>query len=312
MMDIRLLKVFRAVAIHGGMSAASKQLHLTTSALSHGLKSLEMELGTRLFDRVGNKLLLNQAGEQLLSQTEKPLLALETAAASIRALGRWGHGNLRVGASVSACQHILPNVFRELRKESPHLMLQARSADTPELIELLRQNRIDMAIGPFPEGIPDLESRPLFEDELFFVFSPQHPWADGRPLTRVDLATQPLIIYQSGSATSRMVEAYFRELDIVPTVAMEIGSITAIKEMVKLNLGVAILAPWVVDQELTKGTLKVRPLGTKALRRRWIMTHLSRKKLGMIEESCFLLSRRQCLGMRVDRRDLPESARIRK
>lgn len=312
MMDIRLLKIFRTVAIHGGMSAASKQLHLTTSALSHGLKALETELGVRLFDRVGNKLLINQAGEQLLSQTEQPLQALENAAASIRALGRWGHSNLRVGASVSACQHILPHVFRELRKESPQLMLQARSADTPEMLELLRQNRIDVAIGPFPDGILDLECRPLFEDELFFVFSPQHPWADGRPLSRGDLARQPLIVYQSGSATSRMVEDYFRDQDIVPTTAMEIGSITAIKEMVKLNLGVAILAPWVVDHELAKGILKVRVLGPKALRRRWVMTSLSRKKLGMIEESFYSLCRRQCVGMRVDRKDLPESARIRK
>jgi DNA-binding transcriptional LysR family regulator len=309
-MDIRLLKMFRAVATLGGMPAASKQLHVTTSALSHGLKALETELGTRLFDRVGNKLLLNQAGEQLLAQTEGPLIALEHAAASIRALGRWGQSTLRVGASVSACQHILPAVFRELRKESPKVVLQVRSADTPQLVELLRQNRIDIALGPSAAASPDLELRPLFEDELMFVLSPDHPWVDGRALSKEDIARQQLIVYQSGSATNQLVDDYFREQSIAPTSAMEIGSITGIKEMVKLNLGVAILAPWVVEAELTRGVLKMRPLGAKVLKRSWVMTHLAGKRLGMMEETFYQICRRHCSGLRVDRKDLPERGKV--
>lgn len=309
-MDIRLLKMFRAVATLGGMPAASKQLHVTTSALSHGLKALETELGTRLFDRVGNKLLLNQAGEQLLAQTEGPLMALEHAAASIRALGRWGQSTLRVGASVAACQHILPAVFREMRKESPRLVLQVRSADSPQLIELLRQNRIDVALGPQVPPSPDLEVRPVFEDELLFALSPTHPWVDGRSLSKADIARQQLIVYQSGSITNRLVDDYFREQDIAPTPAMEIGSITGIKEMVKLNLGVAILAPWVVDVELARGALKMRPLGAKSLKRQWVLSHLAGKRLGLLEETFYQLCRKHCSGLRLDRKDLPEKGRV--
>lgn len=309
-MDIRLLKMFRAVATLGGMPAASKQLHVTPSALSHGIKALETELGTRLFDRVGNRLLLNQAGEQLLAQTEGPLMALEHAAASIRALGRWGQSTLRVGASVAACQHILPAVFREMRRESPRLAFRAHTADSPELNQLLRQNRIDVALAPAAQGAPDLEQRPLFEDELLFVLSPEHPWGDGRALSKEDISRQPLIVYQHGSVTGDLVDAYFREQSIVPNEVMEIGSITAIKEMVKLNLGVAVMAPWVVDSELARGTLKMRPLGARALKRQWVLNHLLGKRLGLVEETFYQLCRRHSSTLRLDRRDLPEKGRV--
>src|SRR5262249_25479559 len=113
-MDVRLLKVFSAIARHGALPAASRDLHLSASALSHALKALESELGARLFDRVGRRLVLNQAGEQLLMQIEEPLAALDQATRAIKELGRWGHGRLRLGAPASICQHLLPEVLRDV------------------------------------------------------------------------------------------------------------------------------------------------------------------------------------------------------
>jgi len=309
-MELRLLKMFRTVATAGGLAEASRELHLTASALSHALKALETELGARLFDRVGNRLLLNQAGEQFLSQIEAPLAALENAATAIQALGRWGQASLRIGASVSACQHILPPVFRELRKHSPRPLFQVKSGDMNELVEGLRRNHIDLALGVEPEHAPDLESRALFEDELLFALSPQHPWTDGRSLSKEDISREPLILYQRTSLTSRLVGEYFAEQQIAPTTIMEIGSITAIKEMVKLNLGVGVLAPWVLDYELAKGLLRMRSLGAKRLRRNWTVTYLTRKRLGMIEEHFFALCRTQAASMRLDRKDISDTTRV--
>jgi DNA-binding transcriptional LysR family regulator len=303
MMETRLLKMFCAVAESGNLGIAAGKLHLTPSAISHAIKSLEGQLGCRLFERAGKRMLLNQAGEQLLAEIKPPLAALEAAAESLKRLGKWGQTRLRIGASASICQYLLPGVIRELKKEHAHLELQVESADAPELIELVRSNKIDLGVGVGPEGQPPLEVRPLFRDELMFVFAPSHPWAAGRPIARDELRMQPLILYQRSSHTARMVNDFFRTLDLVPSTVMEIGSIEAIKELVKLNLGVSVLAPWTVDDELVRNTLKMRPLGSKPLTRHWVVLSLAGRRLGLAEEQFCKLCRQQAQGMRLDRKD---------
>jgi DNA-binding transcriptional LysR family regulator len=288
---------------------AARELHLTASALSHSLKALETDLGCRLFDRVGNRMLLNQAGEQLLAQVQSPLAALAAAEDSIRSLARWGQTRLRIGAAASACQHVLPTVLRELKKQHPTMILQVESGDMAEMLPLLEENRIDLALGILPENDDRFDLRPVFRDELLLVFSHSHPWADGRAIPADDLRKQPLILYQRASFTARLVEDFFRELKIVPTSIMEVGNIEAIKELVKLNLGVSVLAPWTAEKELTRGSLKMRPIGQRPLRRQWGVATLAGRRLNMVEELFCKLCRAHASGMRLDRKDIPEDRR---
>src|SRR5262249_34823078 len=149
----------------------------------------------------------------------------------------------------------------------PQLQLQIETGDTLELVDALRGHRIDLAIGVAPQDEAGLEVRSLFRDELMFVFAPTHPWAAGKPIPRGELRTQPLILYQRSSVSARLVDDFFRDLDLVPSAIMEVGSIEAMKELVKLNLGVAVLAPWTAEKELARKSLKMRPLGGKPLTR---------------------------------------------
>ncbi len=310
-MDTRLLNIFRAVAKHNGLANAALELHLTPSALSHAIKSLETELGCRLFDRVGGKMMINQAGEQLLAAIAEPLRALDNAAAALRELGRWGQGRLRVGAPVTACQYVLPEVLRELRREFPKLLMQVETGNTAHLAMMLRERRIDLAIGVGTESAADLESHPLFEDELLFVVSRDHAWTDGRALSAEEIRGQPLILYQRSSSMTQLVNTYFKQSRIDPLCTMEIASITAIKAMVEMKLGVSVLAPWTADPELSRGMLKMRPLGARVLKRRWTILHSANRRLGHAEEKFCALCRARIAGMRLDRKDLPEAGRIR-
>src|SRR5690606_26697665 len=208
---------------------------------------------------------LNQAGEQLLEGIAEPLQALDRVAASIRDLARWGHGRIRVGVPPAACQYLVPPVLRELRREFPKIKLVVETGDTPQLITRLRERQIDLAIGVNPDRSADIEHRPLFEDELFFVFSPTHPWNDRRAPLPEDVARQTPALYQPGSATARAVSAYLRAQQCEPAMTMALARIPAIKELVRLHLGIAVLAPWAVEPELARGTLRLRPLGTRAL-----------------------------------------------
>ena len=304
-MDTRLLRVFCAVAESGSLVVAAGKVHLTPSAISHSLKSLETDLSCRLFERVGKRMVLNQAGEQLLSQIQGPLTALDSAAEGIKRLGKWGHTRLRIAASASACQHILPKVIRELKKNDSSLELRIESGDTPRAIDLLRSNKVDLAFSIAPENPNGFEMRSIFRDELMFVFSASHPWADGRPVTRDEIRAQQFIIYQRASVTATMIDEHFRQLEIVPSVAMEVDSIGAITELLKLNLGVSVLAPWTVEHELTRKTLKMRPLGAKPLRRQWSAISLATRRMTLAEESFCRLCRNQAAGMRLDRGDVP-------
>jgi DNA-binding transcriptional LysR family regulator len=144
----------------------------------------------------------------------------------------------------------------------------------------------------------------VFRDELLFVFASSHPWANGKPIARDELKKQPLILYQRSSVTSKLVEEYFASLEIVPANVMEIGNIEAIKELVKLNLGVSVLAPWTAHKELARGALRMRPLGGKALRRQWVITWLKGRRLTLAEETFWKLSRNMAAGMRMDRKDV--------
>lgn len=304
-METRLLKMFCAVAESGSLVSAGGKLHLTPSAISHSLKSLESDLGCRLFERVGKRMVLNQAGEQLLAQIQGPLAALDSVAEGIKRLGKWGQTRLRIGAAASACQHILPRVIRELKKAHSPLELQVESGDTPRIVELVRENKVDLGLTIEPDNSKGLDLRPIFRDELMFVFAPSHSWAGGRPITREEIRTQPLIDYQRSSPTSQLLDDYFRQLGIVPSTMMEVASIGAIKELVKLNLGVSVLAPWTVDRELVRGSLKMRPLGVKPLRRQWSVIALASHRMTLAEETFCRLARNHATGMRLDRRDVP-------
>ena len=304
-METRALKVFCAVAEGGHLVAAGRKVHLTPSAVSHSIKSLETELGCRLFDRVGKRLVLNQAGEQLLGQIQGPLAALDAAAEGVKQRGKWGQARLRIGASPAACEHLLPGVIRELKRTQPSLELRVESSDTPQLMEMLAQNRIDVALGVTPANPAGLAVHPVFRDELMFVFAPGHPWADGRPITRDEIRSQQFIVYQRSSYTAHALDSHFRQQQLMPTKAMEVASTTAIIELVKLNLGVSIMAPWAVAQELTQGRLKMRPLGPKPVYRRWAMITLAARRLSRVEETFCRLCRTHAAGMRLDREDLP-------
>jgi DNA-binding transcriptional LysR family regulator len=306
-MDIRLLKIFSAIARHGALGVASRDLHLTASALSHGLKALECELGTRLFDRVGGRLVLNQAGEQLLAQIQEPLAALEQAATAVKDLGRWGQGRLRVGAPASVCQHLLPEVLAELHRAFPKLFIHVDAVDSKRVLEQLDRHEIELAIALQPEFAPGLATTPLFEDELLFALPPEHPWATARSLSPQEIERQPLLLLTRGHFTRHLLDEFFAAQEIKPAALMEIGSLELLKHLVAQRVGVGVLPPWMLNGELDEGTIQLRPLGSKSLQRHWVLLHHAERILTWPEEKFLALLRGRLARLCATRKDLPSS-----
>jgi DNA-binding transcriptional LysR family regulator len=290
-LDSRQLRAFASLARCGSFTEAARELHLTQSAVSHAMRALEEEVGCRLLDRIGKKATLTQSGEQLLARAEKILSEMEVARAELKQLGRWGGGRLRLGATVTACQYLLPAVLREFKESFPTCTIHIEPGDTAGAIALLRARQIDIAIGLQPRAERDLEFRPLFEDELRFILSAVHPWSRSGRVVEAEIPRQSYILYEKRSYTFQLIEDYFREREQALFTSMELGSMEAIKELVKLNLGVSIMAPWIVRKELAEGSLTALPLGRKKLRRQWGLLHLKHRRFTLPEETFIGLCR---------------------
>ncbi len=286
-LDSRQLHAFSALARRGSFTLAAKDLFLTQSAVSHAMKALEDDLGTRLVDRVGRRVLLTQAGEQFLRHTEKILREMEAARAGLDNLSKWGHGRLRVGASATACQHILPTVLREFRQSYPKCVIRIEPGDHGAQVELLRGGHVDLAFAleSSTQAQQEFSFVSLFHDELRFLVSPLHPWAKLGCAPREAIEAETLILYNKSSQTFRMVNDYFREEKIPLSNVIELGSMEAIKELVKIGLGAGVLAPWIAREELESGALVSLPLGPRKLKRHWGIAHLKGRRLALAEET---------------------------
>ncbi|HEY0456269.1 MAG TPA: LysR family transcriptional regulator [Verrucomicrobiae bacterium] len=284
-LDSRQLRAFTTLARTGSFTLAAKELYLSQSAVSHSMKALEQEVGCRLLDRLGKKVLLTQAGETLLHHAEKILTEMSTARAALEQLGKWGRSRLRIGASTTACHYILPAVLREFKESFPQCLISIEPGDSLKAMELLRAHRIDLAIVLEQKNEEQCEFHPLFSDELMFLAAPSHPWAKENQVARAEIPRQSYVLYNKGSFTFRMIEEYFRQEDMVLNTVIELGSMDAIKELVKLGLGLSILAPWIAQKELQEKSLVALPLGKRKLKRNWGIVHWRARRLSLAEET---------------------------
>jgi len=290
-LDSRQLRAFRVLARTGSFTQTARELHLTQSGISHSMKALEREAGCRLLDRLGKKVVLTQAGEQLLQHTEKILAEMEAARDSLGALGKWGRGRLRLGASTTACQHLIPPVLREFKESFPEHAISLEPGDTPELVTALLKQRIDLALSLEVDGEPQLEFHPLFSDELHFIVSPMHPWARASKVEREEIPRQNYILYSKRSVTFRLIENYFHREEMVLKSVLEVGSMEATKE-------------------IEDGSLLALPLGRKKLSRRWGIIHWRGKRLNLAEETFIGLCESACATLRLKNEPRADTSKV--
>src|SRR5579862_5063744 len=284
-LDSRQLRAFCALASSGSFTGAARALSVTQSAVSHAMKALESDVGCRLLDRTGKKVTLTEAGEALLVRAKRVVNEMRLMREEIEHLGKWGHGHLRFGASTTACQHLIPAVLREFKESYPQCVITIQPGDGPETLELLRANQIDFTISLQPKHEPQFHFRPLFTDELRFIVSPLHPWVKAGKVVQAEIARQNYILYDKASFTFRMIDRYFAAAGIALHTSIELGSMEAIKELVKAGLGVSIFAPWIAKNELAQRSLVALPLGKRKLRRQWGILHWRSRKLSLLDET---------------------------
>src|SRR4051794_22031817 len=255
MEDVHQLKSFLAVAENLSFTRAAESLFLTQSAVSHQIADLERVLGVELFIRHGRTIELTASGRVLVERSRRIFAELRDAQAAVIAAARPDLGRLRIGASAAACQYLIPESLREFRECFPSYSLAITPGDSPLVAERVLDGSIDLGIMLKPEQRLKLTYVDLFDDELGFVVSALHPWAKAGKVDRRELAKQRMVFYSRNSATFRIVEKFFVRMKTPLPDWIELGSMEAIKELVKLGLGGSLMAKWICRAELAQKSM---------------------------------------------------------
>ncbi len=284
LLDSRQLSAFQELARRGSFTAAANSLNLTQSAISHSIKALERTLDVALFERLGKTVRLTRSGEALLPHVDQILSQMQRAQDEIRLLDRPGHGRLRVGATVTISQYVLPSVLRELRESFPAFEISVITDDSRQLMQLVESGEIDVAVAIEMASAEKQLRQHLFDDEIQMALSPLHPLASLEKITQADIAEENFIFYNQCSETFRLLEQRSLQNGIRLKPALQVGSMAAIKEMAKIGMGIGMLAPWVAEEEIASGSLVFRRLPWKKLKRSWAIYSDTRHKKQMVEE----------------------------
>lgn len=283
-LDTRQLRAFVSLARSGSFTQAGRELHLTQSAISHAIKALETDLGCQLFHRQGKSVHLTHAGRELLPSAETILQVMTQARSALGTLDQTPRGKLRIGCTTAAAQFILPTVFREFKESFPLYEIKVVCGETPDTIDKLMKGDVDLTVSLRPNDVSRLDCHAIFEDELEFLVSPLHPWAQKPPKLK-DAANETFIVASRNSLNFTLIQEFFMKQGVRLGNFIELGSSEATKELAKLGIGVAIAAKWIARNEIEAGQLVVVPMPKGRLKRRWVVSTLKGRQLNLPERT---------------------------
>jgi LysR family transcriptional regulator, regulator for metE and metH len=295
-LEIRHLKLVEAIAVEGGVTRAAARLFITQSALSHQLAALEEALGVSLFRRVPRGMMLTRSGEQLLECARTVLPMLREACELVSTSESEAQGKLRISTECYTCYHWLPSRLKAFHANYPRVDVEIVVEATRRPTEALLAGELDLAIVSDPEPQAAIASRLLFEDELVAILSTEHRLAGRRSLSPRDFADERLITYSVPIQQFGFYQQFLRPAGVTPARISRVDLTEAIVEMVKANLGIAVLARWAIARHLNAATLKALPLGRRGFRRRWhALTIKSRRQPRHVEAFVDLLAEKGAL-----------------
>ena len=242
-MDLRQLEILQAIAETGSFTATGRKLTVSQSAISRQVLLLEEELGEPLFLRVGRQVRMTPAAEALVQLGKRVFQDVRDTIEGITDRTRTLKGTLRLVGGMTVCLYVFPPLLKHLKRVHPDLDIRLTVAIAGRSVEEIRGGRVDAGLLTLPVDESDLVTVPVMREELLLVTMPTHPLAKKRKIVPADLSGQPFILFEAGSATRRVIDAFFVRENIEPTIVMDTENVEIIKAMVKTGLGISI-APY--------------------------------------------------------------------
>jgi DNA-binding transcriptional LysR family regulator len=248
-MELRQLNSLCLIAHHGTVKEAAKRSFLTSSAVSLQIKTLERELGIKLFDHVGKKLVLTAKGESLYQDARRILDSVREALE--RTVTATGEFTGRISMVAPAClrNFYLPAIAR-FRATYPSIRLTILARSHEEAPSTVNSGEADLAMGLFDQLLPDLEKIPLVAPKLQVIMPHGHPLAKKTRMARLnELAEYPLVLPQPRSTTRKVIDGGFRKARVALKIGMEASTCAEIKRYVSNNIGIGIIHDICIDAE---------------------------------------------------------------
>jgi len=277
-MDLRQLEILQAIAETGSFTACGRKLHVSQSAISRQILLLEEELGEALFLRVGRQVRMTPAAEMLVQLGQRLFHDLRETVGAITDRTRELRGTLRLTGGMTVCLYVFPPLLKHLKRTHPHLDVRLTVATAGRSVQEIRGGRVDAGLLTLPVEESDLVTVPVLREELLLVMNPTHPLARRRRVVPKDLAGQPFVLFELGSATRRVIDHFFASENIEPTVVMDTENVEIIKAMVKTGLGIGIVPYQSVAREVRAGQFATaRVEGHELVRETgWVYTRANR------------------------------------
>jgi len=262
-MEIRYLRLIKAIVEEGSITRAMDVLHLSQSALSYQLKEAELQVGTQVFYRRNKKLILTPVGKKLYATANKVLKELDIADAEIKKMVDGDVGVIRISTECYTSYHWLPAVLKKFKSEFPNVEIEIVFEATHRPISKLVSGELDLAITSNPEQIDQIEFIQLFTDEMLAVVSQKHPWVKRDFVTAEDFQDVSLIIHSLPLDTVSIFRTQLTPKGIQPKKLIVLPLTEASIELVKADMGVIVLANWALQPYINDEikAVKINPEG---------------------------------------------------
>ncbi len=256
-MDINfeLYKIFYYCAQNRSFSTAAKKLFISQSAVSQSIKQLEKLLGVTLFFRKSRTIDLTPEGEMLFSYASQAFNFLKTAEDKLQELEELGSGEIRIGVSDTVCKYFIMPFIKEFGRLYPKVAIKVINRTTPQLLEVLKNGLIDMAIATLPVNGNIFSVTPFIKVRDIFVASDRFCGLRNKKISLHELSRYPLVMLPSNSATRKSIDDFFAQHGIACSPEIELESLDLLVEFALIGTGIACVLKESALDNMAKGLL---------------------------------------------------------
>lgn len=267
-LTLRQIRIFLSASKFLSFSKAAADLHITGSAVSLQIKAMEGDIGVSLFNRENNKISLSSAGEHFLLYANRVVCTLNEARTVMENLRGTEIGILKIGLA-STTRYFLPEMLVQFRKEYPNVQMKVIVKNRAELIELLRDDEVDIAIMGKPPKHINADAQAFANHPHVFIVSPLHKLA-GKSKLRPQTLNQVDVIYRElGSGTRYIMEKYIEEQGLTLKMSMEMSGNETIKQAVMANLGISLVSLHTIGNEIANKQIAILNIKDTPIMRTW-------------------------------------------
>ncbi len=278
-LNLHQLTTFQVVAKHCSFVRAAEELHFSQPAVSAQIRHLEKTLGVKLFDQIGRKTHLTQAGEELYLYSQKIFSVIDETLEVMEALRSPHYGRLSVGADTTVGSYVIPGLLGKFRQIYPQVEILLQVLNRLALVDAILNNRVEMAImGSVPDDAP-VEIEPFAYNPLVLVAATSHRLAELKNVSIEELGREHFLLREPGSGTRSALENALQEAGVPLQVSMQVGNNSAIKQGVAAGLGIALISRVAIDMELETSRLVILDVEGFPIVRQWRIVHIKGKYL---------------------------------